>query len=278
MGRLPRLVATDLDGTLLRKDKTLSARTVEALSRISAEDVGVVLVTGRPIRWLHLVYEQLGAPLPTVCANGAVVYDPIADRVLRADPLAPDLLAEVVRRLRAEVPGVNFAVEITDGRELRHEAEYLLNWDRGYPGIQAIEAVEDLLSAPAVKLLARAGTQDPDVFVKVVAGALAGLAEATHSSYTGLIEISAAGVTKAAGLAWYCTQQGVDADDVIAFGDMPNDVPMLTWVGRAVAVANAHPAVLEIADEVTVSNEEDGVAAYLEALLAADRPEPASNA
>ncbi|MBF9128115.1 HAD family phosphatase [Plantactinospora sp. S1510] len=278
MGRLPRLVATDLDGTLLHKDKTLSARTVETLSRISAEGVGVVLVTGRPIRWLHLVYEQLGAPLPTICANGAVVYDPIADRVLRTDPLAPDLLAEVVRRLRAEVPGVNFAVEVTDGRELRHEAEYLLNWDRGYPGIRAIETAEDLLSAPAVKLLARAGTQDPDVFVKVVAGALAGLAEATHSSYTGLIEISAAGVTKAAGLAWYCAQLGVDADDVIAFGDMPNDVPMLTWVGRAVAVANAHPAVLEIAGEVTGSNEEDGVAAYLEALLAADRPDPASNA
>ncbi|MFC6019027.1 HAD family hydrolase [Plantactinospora solaniradicis] len=278
MGRLPRLVATDLDGTLLRKDKTLSARTVEALSRISDEGVGVVLVTGRPIRWLHLVYEQLGAPLPTVCANGAVVYDPIADRVLRADPLAPDLLAEVVRRLRAEVPEVSFAVEITDGRELRHEAEYLLNWDRGYPGIRAIETAEDLLSAPAVKLLARAGTQDPDVFVKVVAGALAGLAEATHSSYSGLIEISAAGVTKAAGLAWYCAGLGVDADDVIAFGDMPNDVPMLTWVGRAVAVANAHPAVLEIAGEVTASNEEDGVAAYLEALLAADQPDPAPNA
>lgn len=271
MGRLPRLVATDLDGTLLRNDKTLSPRTVEALARTSAEGVGVVLVTGRPIRWLHHVYEQLGEPLPTICANGAVVYDPVADQVLRADPLAPDLLAEVVRRLRAEVPGVNFAVEVVDGREFRHETAYALSWDSGNPGIRAVESLADLLGAPAVKLLARAGTQDPDVFVKVVAGALAGLAEATHSSYTGLIEISAAGVTKAAGLAWYCTQQGVDADEVVAFGDMPNDVPMLTWVGRGVAVANAHRAVLEIADDVTTGNEVDGVAAYLEGLLAADQ-------
>ncbi|MGI5146591.1 HAD family hydrolase [Plantactinospora sp. CA-294935] len=275
MGRLPRLVATDLDGTLLRADKTVSPRTVETISRISAEGVGVVLVTGRPIRWLQHVYDQLGQPLPTVCANGAVVYDPVADQVLRADPLAPDLLAEVVQRLRAEVPGVTFAVEVTDGREIRHEVDYPLSWDQGYPDIRMIESPADLHAVPAVKLLARAGAQDPDVFVRVVAGALAGLAEATHSSYGGLIEISAAGVTKAAGLAWYCTRHGVDAADVVAFGDMPNDVPMLTWVGRAVAVANAHPAVLEIAGDVTASNEEDGVAAYLEALL---DPDPAGGA
>ena len=86
----------------------------------------------------------------------------------------------------------------------------------------------------------------------------------THSSYSGLVEISAAGVTKAAGLAWYAARLGIDERDVLAFGDPPNDVPMLTWAGRAVAVANAHPAVLAIADEVTGPNTEDGVAAYLE--------------
>ncbi|MFY1674273.1 HAD family hydrolase [Plantactinospora sp. WMMB334] len=274
MGRLPRLVATDLDGTLLRADKTISPRTVEALARISAEGADVVLVTGRPIRWLQHVYEQLTEPLPTICANGAVVYDPVADQVLRADPLAPELLAEVVQRLRAEVPEVSFAVEITDSREFRHELAYPLNWEHGYPNIRSLETATDLHAVPAVKLLARAAGQDPDAFVEVVAGALAGLAEATHSSYSGLIEISAGGVTKAAGLAWHCARHGVDPADVVAFGDMPNDVPMLTWAGRSVAVANAHRAVLEIADEVTAGNEEDGVAAYLERLLDTDRPDP----
>ncbi len=104
----------------------------------------------------------------------------------------------------------------------------------------------------------------------MIAGALAGLAEATHSSHSGLVEISAAGVTKAAGLAWYCHRIGIAADDVLAFGDMPNDVPMLTWAGRAVAVANAHPAVLAVADEVTSANSTDGVAAYLEKIFGAD--------
>ncbi len=264
MGEPPRLIATDIDGTLLRDDRTLSPRTTAVLARIAAAGAPVVLVTGRPIRWLPLVYEQLAAPLPAICANGAVVYDPVADEVLRADPLAPELLAEVARRLRAAVPEVSFAVEIVDGRQMRHESHYPLRWDADLDAIRAVESPEELLAAPAVKLLARAGEQDPDAFVRVVAGALEGLAEATHSSYSGLVEISAAGVTKAAGLAWYAARLGIDERDVLAFGDMPNDVPMLTWAGRAVAVANAHPAVLEIADEVTGANEEDGVAAYLE--------------
>ncbi|MEU3456643.1 HAD family hydrolase [Micromonospora sp. NPDC006766] len=269
MGEIPRLVATDIDGTLLRDDRTLSPRTAGLLARIAAAGTPVVLVTGRPIRWLPLVFEQLAEPLPAVCANGAVVYDPVADEVLRADPLAPELLAEVARRLRAQVPGVSFAVEIVDSRQMRHEAHYPLRWDADTDAIRAIESPEELLAVPAVKLLARAGEQDPDAFVRVVAGALEGLAEATHSSYSGLVEISAAGVTKAAGLAWYATRLGIDEREVLAFGDMPNDVPMLTWAGRAVAVANAHPAVLEIADEVTGSNAEDGVAAYLEQIFGA---------
>ncbi|MER7894148.1 HAD family hydrolase [Micromonospora sp. NPDC094482] len=267
MGETPRLVATDIDGTLLRDDRTLSPRTAQALARIAAQGTPVVLVTGRPIRWLKMVYDQLNGPLPAICANGAVVYDPVNDEVLRADPLAPELLAEVARRLRAEVPGISFAVEIIDSRQMRHEAHYPLRWDADADAIRAVETPEELLAAPAVKLLARAGEQDPDAFVELVATALQGLAEATHSSYSGLVEISAAGVTKAAGLAWYCARLGVDAGDVLAFGDMPNDVPMLAWAGRAVAVANAHPAVLKVAHEVTVANSEDGVAAYLEKIF-----------
>ncbi|MEU5944324.1 HAD family hydrolase [Micromonospora sp. NPDC047465] len=264
MGEAPRLIATDIDGTLLRDDRTLSPHTADVLARISARGTPVVLVTGRPIRWLKLVYDQLAEPLPAICANGAVVYDPAADEVLRADPLAPELLAEVARRLRAEVPDISFAVEIVDSRQMRHEAHYPLRWDADHEAIRAVETPEELLSAPAVKLLARAADQDPDAFVALVAGALEGLAEATHSSYSGLVEISAAGVTKAAGLAWYCARLGIDARDVVAFGDMPNDVPMLTWAGRGVAVANAHRAVLAVADEVTSANSADGVAAYLE--------------
>ncbi|MFB9234573.1 HAD family hydrolase [Plantactinospora siamensis] len=270
MGRLPRLIATDIDGTLIHEDHTLSRRTADTLARLVDSGTHVVLVTGRPVRWLSLVYEQLTVPVPAVCANGAVVYDPVADAVLRADPLAPDLLAEVARRLRAEVPGAVFAVEVEDGRSMRHDPTWPIRpYEDDHPAVRPFDTDADLMAAPAVKLLVRAGDRDPDLFVKLVAGAVAGLAEATHSSNSGLVEISAAGVTKAAGLAWLCSRYGIDESEVLAFGDMPNDVPMLAWAGRSVAVANAHPRVLEIADDRTGSNDEDGVAAYLDGLFPA---------
>jgi Cof subfamily protein (haloacid dehalogenase superfamily) len=261
-----RLVATDLDGTLLRHDKTVSPRSAAALDRVTAAGGRVVLVTGRPLRWMGVVYDQLTTPLPTICANGAVVYDPLADEILRADPLAPDLLLRVCDRLRGEIPEALFAVEIDHGRGLLHEAEYRRSWDDDHATVRPVETLADLCAAPAVKLLVRADEQDADAFAAAITAALDGMAEATHSSYSGLVEISAAGVTKAAGLAWLCDRWGVPAEDVVAFGDMPNDLPMLTWAGRAVAVANAHAAVKSIADDFTASNDEDGVAEYLDRL------------
>jgi hydroxymethylpyrimidine pyrophosphatase-like HAD family hydrolase len=121
----------------------------------------------------------------------------------------------------------------------------------------------ELLAQPAAKLLIRAGSRDSDEFAALVGATLEGMFEATHSSLGGLVEISASGVTKASGLAWVAARLGIEAADTVAVGDMPNDVPMLAWAGRAVAMANAHPAVTAIADEVTASNDEDGVAAWL---------------
>ncbi|MEV6342008.1 HAD family hydrolase [Actinoplanes sp. NPDC051851] len=254
-----RLVATDIDGTLIRSDRTLSPRTIEVLAAVP---VPVVLVTGRPLRWLDQLYDQLPAPLPAVCANGAVVYDPHTDEVLRADTLATDLLVDVVRRLREAVPDIVLAVEVDEGRVFRHEEAWTIRWETDHQ-VRVIATPEELTSAPAVKLLARSATADPDDFLELCSKILGDSAEATRSSSSALVEISAAGVTKAAGLAWVCEREGVTAPEVLAFGDMPNDIPLLTWAGRAVAMGNAHPALRSIADEVTASNDEDGVAQYL---------------
>ena len=266
--RPPRLVATDIDGTLIRTDGTISARTVDVLTRIATGGTPVVLVTGRPVRWLRQLYDQLPEPRPAVCATGAVVYDPDTDEVLHTAPLQVELLARVAGRLRELVPDVTLAVEVDDGRSFVYEERWPMHWDAEHHAVRVIATPDELTSAPAVKLLARAAAhQDPDAFAELVAGGLAGLAETTHSSFSGLVEISAVGVTKAAGLAWVCEREGFTAADVVAFGDMPNDVPMLTWAGHSVAVGNAHPAVRAVADEVTSTNDEDGVAAYLEKLF-----------
>jgi Cof subfamily protein (haloacid dehalogenase superfamily) len=223
-----------------------------------------VLVTGRPVRWLRQLYDQMAEPLPAVCANGAVVYDPDTDEVLRAAPLDVDLLLDVTKKLREAVPDVALAVEVEDGRSFWYEKSWPLHWDGEHKAVRVLATDSELTSVPAVKLLARSASHTPDDFYELISRTLGGVAEATHSSSSALVEISAAGVTKAAGLAWLCEREGFTAADVVAFGDMPNDVPLLSWAGRSVAMGNAHPAVRAVADEVTSTNDEDGVAAYLE--------------
>ena len=119
-----------------------------------------------------------------------------------------------------------------------------------------------MLSGVAVKVLVKAPGIDPATLRDVVAAAVGDSATPTWS-VDGLVEISAAGVTKAAALARVCDRLGVAAEDVVAFGDMPNDLPMLAWAGTSYAMANAHPTVLEAVDHVAPSNDEDGVAQVL---------------
>ena len=236
-----RLVASDIDGTLIRGDGTLSPRTIDVIDRLP---VPLVLVTGRPIRWLRQLYDQMAEPVPAICANGAVVYDPDTDEVLVANPMDVDLLLEVTKKLRDAVPDISLAVEVEDGRGFWYEETWPMRWEGEHHSVRTLASPEELTSAPAVKLLARSATAVPDDFFALVSRTLGGLAETTHSSSTALVEISATGVTKAAGLAWLCEREGFTAEQVVAFGDMPNDLPMLSWAGRAVAMGNAHPAVI----------------------------------
>jgi Cof subfamily protein (haloacid dehalogenase superfamily) len=259
-----RLVASDIDGTLIHTDGTLSRRTLDV---IAALPVPLIVVTGRPVRWLQQLYDQMAQPVAAVCANGAVVYDPDTDRIVRADPLSVDLLLDVSKRLRDAVPDIALAVEVEDSRKFWYEQAWPLRWSGEHSSVRVLSTPEQLTSVPAVKLLARSATHEPAAFFELVSRTLDGVAESTHSSSGALVEISAAGVTKAAGLAWICEREGLDASEVVAFGDMPNDIPMLTWAGRAVAMGNAHPGVREVADEVTRTNDEDGVAHYLSELF-----------
>jgi len=255
-----KLVASDIDGTLIHDDGGLSPRTVAA---IAALPVPFVLVTGRPVRWLPQLYDQMPTPVTAVCANGAVVYDPVEDQILVANPLSTDLLLDVSKRLREAVPDIALAVEVEDGRSFWYEEAWPVRWETVPHQVRVLTTPEELTSAPAVKLLARSANHEADAFYELVSHTLGEIAETTHSSSTALVEISAPAVTKAAGLAWLCERDGIDASEVLAFGDMPNDIPLLAWAGHGVAMGNAHPAVRAMADEVTRTNDEDGVARYL---------------
>jgi Cof subfamily protein (haloacid dehalogenase superfamily) len=237
---------------------------VAAIARVEDAGAPFVAVTGRPIRWMRTVAEDLGHRGLAVCANGAVLYDLHTDQVVESWLLSAAAAREVVEVLRAALPGIAFAVEhLHEG--FAHEPTYRPRWDSTDPRTQG--PVEQLLSKDVVKLLARHEELGSDELLAAARAAVGEGAELTHSSNDGLLEISAVGVSKASGLATVAAQHGVAAAEVVAFGDMPNDLPMLTWAGWGVAVANAHEEVLAVADEVCPSSEEDGVAQVLERLF-----------
>lgn len=254
-------MATDLDGTLVRSDGSVSDRTRHALGLVEAAGATLVFVTGRPPRWMHPIVEATGHRGVAICANGAVLYDLRTEEVVYADLLDPAVAAALVRALRSALPEVSFAVE--RGRAgFAREPTYRTRW----PGRSDVLVTEigEMVSEPVVKLLARHEGLDADALLARAREVVGDLAELTHSSREGLLEISGAGVSKASALARLAADTGVGARGVLAFGDMPNDLPMLAWAGHSVAVRNAHPDVLAVVDEVTASNDDDGVAFVLE--------------
>ncbi|HEY9410606.1 MAG TPA: HAD family hydrolase [Jiangellaceae bacterium] len=261
---IPRLVATDLDGTLLRSDTTVSARTIAALRGVEAAGGTVVLVTGRPVRSMRPVAEAVGHTGLAVCANGAVVVDLHDESIVETYPLDPAAAFAVVEAVRATVPEVTFAVETTAGfaQEPGYPTHPLDARTRLRTG-----AIDDLIDAPVIKLIVRHEQIGADELMAAITDVAGSFAEITHSSHIGLLEVSGTGVTKASTLAVVAGERGIDAADVVAFGDMPNDLPMLAWAGRSYAMANAHRDVLAAVEQVAPVNDDDGVAQVLEELF-----------
>ena len=256
----PKVVASDLDGTLVDSEGHVSARTRKALDRVRDAGALLIFVTGRPPRWMSQVVAETGASGLAVCANGAMVYDLGSGEVIRQHVLDPVSASKLVDAIRAEIPGVTFAVE--SGVGFAHEPGYVPTWPAPHT---AVAEVDVLLREPVAKLLVKHPERLPDEIHPIVAELAGDDANVTYSGNV-LLEVSGAGISKASTLEVLCLEYGVPPAGVIAFGDMPNDIPMLTWAGYGVAVANAHPSVLAVADEVTASNDDDGVAQVLEQL------------
>lgn len=255
----PRLVATDLDGTLVRSDGTVSPYTHDVL--IAVEDLGVpvVFVTGRPLRWAREVFEYVGAHGLAIVSNGALVWDVAADEPRLERPIPREVVLDVARLIRAAVPGSAFAVETV--RAFAHEPDFLPRI--ALPEDAVCAPLDQLVDDPVVKLLARHEELAAEDYWRRAEKAVDEQVTITWSSTGTLLEISAADVTKASTLALLAEELGVVAQDVVAFGDMPNDLPMLGWAGTSYAMADAHASVRAVADHVAPGHDEDGVARVL---------------
>lgn len=266
-----RLIASDIDGTILGHDGLISTRTVEAFQAAADAGIDIVFVTGRPPRWLDPIREQIGHMGTVICSNGAVTYDLGTDKVLASHLLSWDTVEQVKGIVAGLAVEPYFALESLVGLHIE-EGFYGARAPAGRAGFVPEVLTADMANGGIIKMLAVLHTGSADEFLQLVAPAVGPLLAVTHSAPDlALLEMGPLGVNKAVTLAEYAAARGIDAADVVAFGDMPNDVEMLGWAGAGYAMASGHPQALAAAALQAPRFEDDGVAQVIESRLAALR-------
>ncbi|WP_454085359.1 HAD family hydrolase [Georgenia sp. Marseille-Q6866] len=273
---VPRLVATDIDGTIVPHGGTVRPRTRAALQQYLERGIDVVLVTGRPPRWLPPVVEATGLTGPVIAANGAMVVDAQSLEPTELKAITLEQLTEAIERFTAALPDAVFAVETPS--ELRIGPGFAEAPTRGPregltpegPPIIEASSIDKLIqTADVIKILVRSPASDPDEMLDTGRAEAGHVVSVTRSGVAKpLLELGPLGVTKASTLAEYARTRGIDQADVVAFGDMPNDVEMLRWAGHGFAMHGGHHEALAAAPHVAPPVEEDGVAQVLETFLA----------
>ncbi len=266
MSKRPKLIATDLDGTIVQHDGTITQRTIHAFSKANELGIYIFFVTGRPPRWMNEIREVFGFG-SAICGNGAMLYD-LQSRVVSEEwMISKREQIEVARRMRAAIPSISFAVETHD--YYHREKGYIPRWDIGLDNV-GVERIEDVAKSPVFKMLARCsgGELTSDQMLEVALRELDGLVTVTHSNAReSLLEISALGITKGHTLSVVASRLNIDASECVSFGDNPNDFSMLQWCTRSFAMADGHPDGFKFASGIAQPCMEDGVAIIIEELL-----------
>lgn len=263
-----KLIAIDVDGTLVGEDGRPSARTIETLRRVRSSGHHVVLATGRPFLVVNRTADAVGEIDYIICSNGAMTVRRSDEAVLRDLWLDDDLPEFAVRALRERVPGIGFALEFERG------AKSEPGWKQRLPeSVPLGRPVDDVLTllperGPVRKVMVYHDDYDDDLrsLMAITQEVVGDRATVTHSGLP-FAEVGPVGLHKAVAIAALCQDLGVDQADVIAFGDDVNDAEMLEWAGTGVAMANAVPEAVAAADVMTAANTDDGVALYLEGVL-----------
>lgn len=265
---VPRLIVSDLDGTFLSPDGTVSAENRAAVAQASAAGIMVVFATGRPLRNLDIIRDLPTRQSIVIAGNGAILYDLSSGETLDIHPIPSAVALAVIADIRQQLPDAAFGIE--RGRTCGFEPSYQApDAGGGNPLISTGTAEELIEAGDFVKILIQHPELPADALAREVDGINAGRLTITHSS-AGLLaplEVSASGVSKASMLQEYCTSQGIDAAEVAAFGDMPNDLEMLHWVGMPHVMANSHPAMLDLGVTVIAGNHQSGVGRTISGFL-----------
>lgn len=258
------VIATDLDGTFLTDDHRVPQINAHAVRVAARRGIPTIYASGRPVRWFGVLDELAETHGWAVAANGAVTLDLATRRVVHARAMSAALIAEVTQEIRRMLPSAGFAVEYLGAWGA--EPHFLQHSE--VPHLQA-PMIELLARGPVVKLL----VVDPATPTEDLAAAVGELiAERltvtfSHVSQAGMLELSAAGVSKALALAELLDDLGLAASRMIAFGDMPNDLAMLSLAGQGFTMSRAHPSVSAAGYPATGDNNDAGVGRTILQLL-----------
>ena len=265
-GKRPKLIATDLDGTIVAHYGQISERTIAAFTKAHKMGVEIFFVTGRPPRWMAEIRDAFGFG-NAICANGAMHYDLVNSKILEEWLIPVENQIEIAQILRKKIPGVNFAIEFEG--HFHREKNYVANWDIGIDN-EGVDEIEELATQPAFKMMARCSKNEftSDQMLEIAEHEISHLATVTHSApEDSIIEISAIGVSKGATLEKLAARAGFTAEDCVSFGDNPNDFSMLSWASRSWAMADGHPDSPKYSKFIAEPLKADGVAKVIEALL-----------
>jgi Cof subfamily protein (haloacid dehalogenase superfamily) len=258
------LLATDLDGTLLRSDGTVSDRSREQIANAAGSGLGLVFVTGRPVHFLEGIADTTGHRGVALCANGAMVTSLATLEPILVRTMAPEDTTQIAHTLADLDPHAEMRVML----HREGQAPLRVVEKGGHAARVLTEILTDGWQAYKMAVISARQGHTSDAFLDEVLPHIGHLGEITHSSPAyPLIEIGPRGVHKGSALEQYAADLGLTAEHVHAVGDMPNDLPMLSWAGTSYAVANAHPQVREATHRTLPSNDDDGVAQLLAELL-----------
>ncbi|GAA4106446.1 MULTISPECIES: HAD family hydrolase [Streptomyces] len=260
-----KLIATDLDGTLLRTDGSVSQRTRDALAAATAAGAAHIVVTGRAVPWTRHILDDLGYDGLAVCGQGAQVYHAGEHRLLTSVTLDRQLAGLALSKIEAEIGPLALAAsrDGIDGDVLVGPGYQV---QEGPLPVRSFEDLTELWSAPLNKVYIQHPGYDDDALAKITRQVVGSLVDVVMAG-AGVVELLPLGLSKATGLSLAARRLGCKAADTIAFGDMPNDIPMFGWAQHGVAMANAHDELKAVAHEITASNDDDGIAVVLEQLL-----------
>jgi len=263
-----RLIATDVDGTLLNSHHQLTPRTEAALKAASAQGIPVILATGRArtARAVELI-EQLGLQTPGIFLQGGAVHN--ADGSVRFQTLLADEIAEKIISIaqRERISLLAYCgYRIITARRNAH-TDIVLRY--GEPAPEEVGDLRNLLGNTPINKLVVFDEVARISAVRALFGAQLNGAVALVQTLPMSMELLPNGISKGVALRHLAQDYGIDMADVLALGDAENDIEMLQAVGVGVAMANAMQATKDVADHLTTSNDEDGVALAVERFVLA---------